>query len=169
MLQNFTANRQFVNFWIPLIVTIVTTMRAVCIVFVQTVSIQNLKRCSRCHKGLTREAYCAQRSVSEERLGLSPICFCGCGQEVGQCESLILYHMDLFICVNLVFSVSRVTIFSKDILASSYFYSSLDTCINTNTHRPKCGAPTQAEYTSRQKEERKKCIVGLINARVWGD
>ena len=52
-------------------------------------------------------------------MGLSPICLCGCGQEVGHCESLILYHKDLYIFVK----HSKVTI----------FYSSLDTFINTNT------------------------------------
>ena len=76
--------------------------------------------------------------MPEKRLGLSPICLCGCGQEVGHCESSILYHKDLYIFVK----VSQVTI----------FYSSLDTFINTNT-TPKGGAPAQAEYTS--KKERK--------------
>ena len=58
---------------------------------------------------------------------------------MGHCESLILYHKDLHIFVE----VSQVTI----------FYSSLDTFINTYT-TPKGGAPAQAEYTS--KKERKK-------------
>ena len=81
-------------------------------------------------------------------MGLSQICLCGCGHKVGHCESLILYHMDLY----KVFSVSQVIVFSNDILTSSYFsYSSLDTCIITNTPRPKCGAPTQSEYTFKKE------------------
>ena len=57
---------------------------------------------------------------------------------MGHCESLILYHKDLYIFVK----VSQVTI----------FFSSFDTFNNTNT-TPKGGAPAQAEYTS--KKERK--------------
>ena len=81
---------------------------------------------------------------------LKPICLCGCGQEVGHCESFILYHKDLYIFVK----VSQVTIFD----------SSLDTFINTNT-TPKGGAPAQAEYTS--KKERKdgdsdKCLISHV-------
>ena len=73
---------------------------------------EDLKRCSRCH--ITR--YCSVQC--QERLRLSPICLCCCGQEVGHCKSLILYHKDLYIFVKR----SQVTI----------FYSSLDTFINTN-------------------------------------
>ena len=90
---------------------------------------EDLKRCLHCH--ITH--YCSVQCQRKD------ICLCGCGQEVGHCESLILYHKDLYIFVK----VSQVTI----------FYSSLDTFINTYT-TPKGGAPAQAEYTS--KKERKK-------------
>ena len=69
-----------------------------------------------------------------ERLELSPICLCGCGKEFGHCESLFLYHKDLYIFVK----VSQVTI----------FYRSLDTFINTT---PKGGAPAKAEYTPKKE------------------
>ena len=49
-------------------------------------------------------------------MGLSPIYLRGCGQEVGLCESLILYHKDLYI----FFKVSYVTIFYSSLI--SYFY-----------------------------------------------
>ena len=91
--------------------------------------------------------------MPEERLGLSPICLCGCGQEVGHCESLILYRKDLYIFVK----VSQVSI----------FYSSLDTFININT-TPKGGAPAQAEYTSKKERRKKDCARDLVRTRGSG-
>ena len=88
-------------------------------------------------------------------MGLSPISLCGCGQEVGHCESLILYHKDLYIFVK----VSQVTI----------FYSSLDTFINTNT-TPKGGAPAQAEYTSKKERKKERKVINSDNGAsdfIW--
>ena len=63
----------------------------------------------------------------------------GCDQEVEHCESLILYHKDLYIFVK----VSQVTI----------FYSSLDTFIHTNTPTPKEGAPMHRRNIHSRKKE----------------
>ena len=68
---------------------------------------------------------------------LSPIRLCGCGQEVGHCESLILYHKDLYIFVE----ISQVT----------FSYSSLDTFINTN-NTPKGGAPVHRRNIHPRKK-----------------
>ena len=77
---------------------------------------------SRCH--ITR---CCL--VPEERLGFSLICLCDCGQEIGLCESLILYHKDMYIVMK-QFHVRFL-----------YCLRSLDTFINTYTPTPIGGAP----------------------------
>ena len=111
MLQNFTANRQFVNF-LDTIDSDDSDDDVSSVLFVQTVSIQPKKERTLNvvpNFALSNRPNPLSLRCTAFSVRLSPICLCGCGQEVGYCESRILYHMDLYIFANLVFSVSQVT------------------------------------------------------------